>query len=41
VTFCHDDSRSDLVGRYPIWPASVTTTDDADDADANAGLHFG
>ena len=36
---CHDDSRSDLVG-YPLRPACVTTADDADGADANAGLHF-
>jgi len=38
---CDDDSRSDLVGRYPMGPACVTTADDADGADANAGLHFG
>jgi hypothetical protein len=38
---CDDDSRSDLVGRYPIGPACVTTADDADGADANAGFHFG
>jgi len=38
---CGDDSRSDLVGRYPMGPACVTTADDADGADANAGLHFG
>jgi hypothetical protein len=35
---CDNDSRS--VGRYPMRPASVTTADDADGADANAGLHF-
>jgi hypothetical protein len=35
---CDDDPRSDLVGRYPMGPACVTTTDDAD---ANAGLHVG
>ena len=38
---CDDDSRSDLVGRYPMGPACLTTADDADGADANAGLHFG
>ena len=38
---CDDDSRSDLVGRYPMGPACVTTADDADGADANVGLHFG
>jgi hypothetical protein len=38
---CDDDSCSDLVGRYPMRPACVTTADDADAADANAGLHFG
>jgi hypothetical protein len=38
---CDDDSRSDLVGRCPMEPACVTTADDADGADANAGLHFG
>jgi hypothetical protein len=36
-----NDSRSDLVGRHPVGPAYVTTADDADGADANAGLHFG
>ena len=38
---CDDDSRSDLVGRYSMGPACVTTADDADGADANVGLHFG
>jgi hypothetical protein len=38
---CDDDSRSGLVGRYPMGPACVTTADDADGADANAGLLFG
>ena len=38
---CDDDSRSDLVGRYPMGPACVTAADDADGADANAGPHFG
>src|SRR5262249_16677539 len=38
---CDDDPRSDLVGRYPMGPACVTTADDADGADANAGLHVG
>jgi hypothetical protein len=37
---CDNDSRSDLVGRHPVGPAYVTTADDADGADANAGLHF-
>jgi hypothetical protein len=37
---CDDDSCSDLVGRYPMGPPCVTTADDADGADANAGLHF-
>src|SRR5437870_7609892 len=32
---CDDYSRSDLVGRYPMGPACVTTADDADGADAN------
>ena len=36
---CDDDSRP--VGRYSMGPACVTTADDADGADANAGLHFG
>ena len=35
---CDDNSRSDLVGRYATGPACVTTADDADGADANAGL---
>src|SRR5262249_24433011 len=38
---CDDDFRSDLVGRYPMGPVCVTTADDTDGADANAGLHFG
>ena len=38
---CDDNSRSDLVGRYATGPACVTTADDADGADANAGPHFG
>jgi len=38
---CDDDPRSDLVGRYPMGPACVTTADDADGTDANAGLHVG
>ena len=38
---CDDDPRSDLVGRYPMGPVCVTTADDADGADANAGLHVG
>jgi len=29
---CDDDSCSDLVGRYPMGPACVTTADDADGA---------
>jgi hypothetical protein len=37
---CDNDSRPDLVDRYPMGPACVTTADDADGADANAGLHF-
>jgi hypothetical protein len=37
---CDDDPRSDLVGRYPMGPACITTADDADGADAKAGLHF-
>jgi len=36
---CDDKSRS--VGRYPMGPPCVTTADDADRADANAGLHLG
>jgi hypothetical protein len=38
---CGDDSRSDLVGRYPMGPACVTTADDADGADANADICLG
>src|SRR5439155_868057 len=38
---CDDASRSDSVGRYPMGLACITTADDADGADANAGLHFG
>jgi hypothetical protein len=38
---CDDDSHSDLAGRSPIGPACLTTADDADGADANAGFRFG
>jgi len=38
---CGDDSRSDLVGRYPMGPACVTTADGADGADANADICLG
>jgi hypothetical protein len=34
---CDDDSRS--VGRYPMGPPCATSADDADGADANAGLY--
>jgi hypothetical protein len=37
---CGEDSPSPLVGRYPMGPACITTADDADGADANAGLQF-